>query len=76
MQIAQPFNEIGKARERSTGFHIVERAIKYKRNPCSQWTFCQEDNMMKLGRISTRAHGGAVGRGALRRWVMQAFDAS
>jgi len=61
-------------RKPTIGYHIVERSVATKRNPCSQWSFSDEDNMMKLGKVSKMAHGNTVGRGGLRRWIMQFFE--
>ena len=48
--------------------------MKTRRNPCADWSFSDEDGMVKMGKLGSAAHGSTVGRGALHRWVMQVLQ--
>ena len=53
--------------------HVWKDTLRTARNPAWQWTFVDEDSMMKYVKVAAKSHPSTIPRSALERWVMRVW---
>ena len=54
--------------------HVWKDTLRTARNPAWQWTFVDEDSMMKYVKVSAASHASTIPRAALERWVLRVWE--